>query len=579
MRAFFANRVLVTHFKSSVAGTLCLGLVLAGCAGVVPESHGTRPAAQPPLMVAGLSQELVFEYLLGDVAARRGDPATAGQSMVRAAELSAHVEIALRAFGLAMKAGEFEQALRVSELLAKNDPQDRRALTMRLQALIALDRESAVFDTLVELVALMPEEGNALLQHIAQTLGRRQDPGRWLPLMERVALHYHDAGSAQLATAWLAYRAGEEVAAQAALDRAMALIPGWEDAALLKLSHLREQSQYELANAYAEDFLDRHPDRSRFRLAYARLLAESNENRAALTQFEKLLEFEPDNIDALYAAGALNLNRSELARARMHFEELLQRYPQEERGHLYLGRIASEQGNYDEALALLRQISSRELYFDAQMRIGFVLAQAGRNDEALRHLADVTPKSQDEQIRVYLAREQVLRDSGQPERALKLLDAALVDLPDDPDLLYARGLVTAILDRVIEHERDMRRLIELNPENAHAYNALGYTLADKTGRFEEALALIEKALTLLPGDPYILDSLGWVHYRRGNLKLALEYLQIAMDQQPDAEIAAHLGEVLWQLGDKARASSAWEDGRSSDPDNPVLIDTLRKFGQ
>jgi Flp pilus assembly protein TadD len=197
----------------------------------------------------------------------------------------------------------------------------------------------------------------------------------------------------------------------------------------------------------------------------------------------------------------------------------------------------------------------------------------------LEHLADVTPKSRDEQVRVYLAREQVLRDSGQPEQALKLLDAALVDLPDDPDLLYARGLVTAMLDQVVEHERDMRRLIELDPQNAHAYNALGYTLADKTERFEEALALIEKALVLLPGDPYVLDSLGWVHYRRGNLKLALEYLTLAMDQQPDAEIAAHLGEVLWHLGDKAEAILAWEDGKSNDSDNPVLIETLRKFGQ
>ena len=108
---------------------------------------------------------------------------------------------------------------------------------------------------------------------------------------------------------------------------------------------------------------------------------------------------------------------------------------------------------------------------------------------------------------------------------------------------------------------------------------MGYTLADKTERFEEALALIEKALVLLPGDPYVLDSLGWVHYRRGNLKLALKYLTLAMDQQPDAEIAAHLGEVLWHLGDKAEAILAWEDGKSNDSDNPVLIETLRKFGQ
>ncbi|MBR42001.1 MAG: hypothetical protein CL387_03055 [Acidiferrobacter sp.] len=125
----------------------------------------------------------------------------------------------------------------------------------------------------------------------------------------------------------------------------------------------------------------------------------------------------------------------------------------------------------------------------------------------------------------------------------------------------------------------MRRLIEIDPDNAHAYNALGYTLADKTDRLGEALELIEKALSLLPGDPFILDSLGWVHFRRGDLDLALEYLQLAMDQRPDAEIAAHLGEVLWQLGNKEQAIAAWQDGSQTDPDNPVLKDTMRKYGQ
>ena len=182
-------------------------------------------------------------------------------------------------------------------------------------------------------------------------------------------------------------------------------------------------------------------------------------------------------------------------------------------------------------------------------------------------------------MRVYLAREQVLRDSDQPQAALKLLDAALLEIPDDPDLLYSRGLVTAMLHMVNRHERDMRQLIALEPDNAHAYNALGYTLADQTDRYDEALELIKKALELLPDDPFILDSMGWLQYRMGNLVAALEYLQQAIDQSPDAEIAAHLGEVLWMTGAKDEARTTWRDGKNTDPGNPVLIDTLRKFGQ
>ena len=570
----------MTHFNFSATGLLCSLLALAGCAGVAPVPNSANGQEQHPLVVAGLSEDLVFEYLLGDVAARRGDPVTAAQAMARAAILSGNARITVRAFALAIEVGEFERALELSELLVSITPEEPgAALTMRLQALILLDREQAVFDALVELIDTMPEQTAVLLKHIAQILGQQADPGRWLGLMQRIATHYHELDSVQWAAAWLGYRVGDEEAAQAALDRAMELTPGWEEAALLKFSYLREHADRERVSAYANEYLDTYADRPRFRLTYARLLAQWNENRAALAQFEKLLESDPGSIDALYAAGALNLDRGDLVRAREHFEHVLTLFPNEDRARLYLGRIASEQGDYEAALTLLREVVSRELYFDAQMRVGFVLSDAGRIDEALEHLADATPKSRDEQVRVYLAREQVLRDSGQPEQALKLLNAALVDLPDDLDLLYARGLVTAMLDQVGDHERDMRRLIELDPQNAHAYNALGYTLADKTERFEEALALIEKALLLLPGDPYILDSLGWVHYRRGNLKLALEYLTEAMDQQPDAEIAAHLGEVLWHLGAKAEAILAWEDGKSNDSDNPVLIDTLRKFGQ
>tara|TARA_Y100000588_G_scaffold109333_1_gene119833 strand:+ start:2927 stop:4636 length:1710 start_codon:yes stop_codon:yes gene_type:complete len=554
-------------------------LVLSGCVTAVTDPPGVVHAEQEKLVVAGLSEELIYEYLLGDIAARRGDSSTAAEAMARAAELSSNLQITLRAFSMSMESGDYEQALELSELLESIDTgQQEHVLALRLQALIALDREEAVFTALIALIDALPDQSE-LPQYIAQTLGRTAEPSRWLAVTERVAAHFNGNAWAQLSAGWLAYRAGQTDRAQAALDRALMLKPGWEEVALLKFSRLREGNDNEAVAAFADEFLERYPDRLRLRLAYGRLLAEWNDNVSALEQFEKLLAHDPQNLDALYAAGILSQGLVLWDEAKSHFEVLLEHYPQEDRARLYLGQILSEQGEHDAALNLLREIVAADFYFDVQMRIGFVLSDAGRHTEALEHLADVTPKSQDEQVRIYLAREQVLRDSGQAESALELLSAALIDIPDHPDLLYARGLVTAIMDRVEEHEQDMRRLIEIDPDNAHAYNALGYTLADKTDRLAEALELIEKALALLPGDPFILDSLGWVHYRRGDLDLALEYLQLAMDQRPDAEIAAHLGEVLWQLGNKEQAIAAWQDGSQTDPDNPVLKDTMRKYGQ
>ena len=554
-------------------------LVLSGCFTAVTNPGGVVHAEQERLVFAGLSEELIYEYLLGDIAARRGDSSTATEAMARAAELSSNLQITLRAFSMSMESGDYEQALELSELLESIDTdQQEHVLALRLQALIALDHEEAVFTTLIALIDALPDQSE-LPQYIAQTLGRTAEPSRWLAVTERVAAHFNGNAWAQLSVGWLAYRAGQTDRAQAVLDRALILKPGWEEVALLKFSHLREGNDNEAIAAFADEFLERYPDRVRLRLAYGRLLAEWNDNVSALEQFEKLLAHDPQNLDALYAAGILSQGLVLWDEAKSHFEALLEHYPQEDRARLYLGQILSEQGEHDEALDLLREIAAADFYFDVQMRIGFVLSDAGHHTEALEHLADVTTKSQDEQVRIYLAREQVLRDSGQAESALELLSAALIDIPDHPDLLYARGLLTAIMDRVEEHEQDMRRLIEIDPDNAHAYNALGYTLADKTDRLAEALELIEKALALLPGDPFILDSLGWVHYRRGDLDLALEYLQLAMDQRPDAEIAAHLGEVLWQLGNKEQAIAAWQDGSQTDPDNPVLKDTMRKYGQ
>jgi tetratricopeptide (TPR) repeat protein len=571
--------ILVKRVQSTFLAVAVLAVTLGGCVGIPAQPRAGSDT--PGMQVAGLSEDLIYEYLLGSVAARRGEGETAASAMFRAAQLSENADITLQAFSLSMDAGLYEQALELSDLMGKIDPDGppERRLTMRLQALIALEQEDGVFDTLVSLVEILPEGESELMTFVAQTLGRQSDPGRWIELMTRFADYFDSRPSAQIALAWFGYRTGEVAIAEEAMSRAMALRPGWEDAAMLKLSHLREQGDNEAASAYVIAFLEAFPDRSRLRLTYGRFLAEQNDNIAALAQFEKLLEYEPQNIDARYAAGVLSQNLADLPAARGHFEAILGAQPNEDRARLYLGQILSELGDTEAALDLLGEVADPELYFDAQIRIGFVLADAKRVDEALSHLSDLTPKSQDDQVRMYLAREQVLRESDQAEKALSLLNAALIDIPDHPDLLYSRGLVTALLDRIEDHERDMRRLIEMEPDNPHAYNALGYTLADKTDRLAEAQELIEKALALLPGDPFILDSLGWVHYRRGELEVALEYLQMAMEQQPDAEIAAHLGEVLWTLGQKDQAVLIWQDGQRNNPENAVLIETLRKFGQ
>ena len=574
-----------SHHRTLVISVLAATAV--GCA-AVPEDPmaqtitgapaealtGSGEKAQFPL---GARSELVYQYLLAELATRRGDDQAAAKAMLRAATLSRDPDVVVRAYGLTMQAGHHEAALEMAQLLVKMNPDSDRLRALELQALMALERPDEFFEKLVAHNSEPGSKPGLNVRRASEILSRSADPSAWLPVMERLAERYHDEAEVHLAHAWLAYKAGRPDLADSALNHALALHPGWQQVALMKLRQLRKADDREALSAFVPRFLNDFPDSDELRLAWARLLTEWGEFEDALAQFDELVHRDPGNGDAVYASGVLSMEVGDFQKAGRRLEKYLELDPDHDQSRVYLSQVAIRGEQYDDALAWLEAVTDSELYFDAQLRIASVLAGAGRIDEAVEHLIEIVPDSVAEQVRIYLAHEKILRDTHGLDSALSLLDAALIDIPDNGDLLYARGLVSAQLKLIDKHEIDLRRLIELEPDNAHAYNALGYTLADQTDRLDEALILIERAIELLPGDPFILDSLGWVHYRLGHNDLAREYLQKAIDIRLDAEIAAHLGEVLWVDGLQDQAREVWQRGRQSDPTNPVLQETLRKF--
>ena len=524
-------------------------------------------------------QEFIFQYLLGDIAWRRGNLDIAATAMRHAADLSLDKDIILRAYGLALEAGRAELALQMAERMLKLEPESLQIRTLVLRAYIAGNRPDDVYQALVDLLERSDSEADAVVRYIGEAFGRQQAPGQWMGVMERLAQYLPDRPEVHFALSFVARRAGLLERADAGLDRALELRPGWEEVALVRLAWWNEAGKRLAIADFAEKFLDNYPDRHQFRLVFARLLAQWEDNFAALDQLSTLLEHEPDNTDALFSAGLLYLQENRYQAAKEMLGRYLELDPEREQVRLYLAHIARHQQRFEEALTWLSGVHGERYYLEAQLQRGRVLAEQGHLDAALTHLAEIVPRSLAEQSQIYLVQEQLLLDAGQEEKALELLNAALTDIPDDPDLLYARGLVTAQLKRIDEHERDMRRLIELEPDNAHAYNALGYTLADQAMRLEEALVLIEKAIGLQPGDPFILDSLGWVHYRLGNYQRAVDYLKEAMELRSDPEIAAHLGEVLWQQGNLDEARRVWQVGRDAagSEKNAVLRETILRL--
>ena len=241
--------------------------------------------------------------------------------------------------------------------------------------------------------------------------------------------------------------------ADASLDRALELRPGWEEAAIFRLSWWNDAGKQEAIKTFAEKFLTAYPNRSRFQLGFARLLVQWKDNHAALEQFRLLVEREPENSDALLAVGFLYFQEKQYQPAAEMLRRYLELEPGADQVRLYLARIAREEQQYQAALEWLSGVYGERYYLEAQLTISRIMADQGRLDEALTHLAEIMPRSVAEQVQIYLAEEQLLRDADRMDQSLALLNAALVDLPDDPDLLYARGLVTAQLKLLAEHER------------------------------------------------------------------------------------------------------------------------------
>jgi len=284
----------------------------------------------------------------------------------------------------------------------------------------------------------------------------------------------------------------------------------------------------------------------------------------------------PDNIEVIYALGLLYLQANRLAEAEGYLQRLADQAERLDDASYYLGRIEQERKDYGKASAWYRGVQSGENYFDAQVRLAMLIAKQGQLAEARAHLRSIRTNGEKESAILIQAEAELLTEDKRLDAAMQVYDAALRDTYNT-DLLYARAMLAEKMNRLDRMEEDLRRILVNEPDNAQALNALGYTLADQTDRYQEALGLIQRALELRPADFYILDSMGWILYRMGRLSDAIVYLRKAMQLRPDPEIAAHLGEVLWITGDKEGAKAVWDTALQATPEDSQLLDVIRRF--
>lgn len=560
-------------------------VLLTGCA-TLPQTAPEAELDEHPQTASSelpdveLSSELLYQLLLGEMAIQRGDYDIASEMLTQASEASRDYRVAERATRVSLRAKQYERAERTARIWSSLRPEDTVPLEIIAMALVKdgkVDEAQAVVTELFESVDDKP--GNAY-RRLADLLSRQPNHSGALELMTRLAEQYPDNPEIYFAQAYLADRLKQSELVQTAIGKALELRPNWEEAVLVKATHLvNSDATKDAVVEVCEQFLSANPKAKRVRLYLARYLVDQGDLSAALEEFSTLIELEPDNVDALYAAGLLGLQLERYEEAEAYLEKNLELRPNNDQARLYLGQLAMQRKRFDDAEEWYRSIRSEGYYFEAQLELSGALAETQGADAAMEHLKTLHPVDQDEYVRWVLAQEQVLRKSKRLMEAKEVLDIAVDRFPEDTELIYARGLLAAQLDLIEIHEQDMRKILVKDPNNAHALNALGYTLADTTDRYEEAHNLIEQALSIRPEDPFILDSMGWVQYRLGNHADAIAYLERALTKRHDAEIAAHLGEVLWVNGEQDRAKQVWQRALEEHPDNDVLRNTLKKFNQ
>lgn len=567
------------------AGLLAAGmLTLAGCAASMPRKPVAVEPAPPAERVVqrptppqqALTQQLLYETLLAEIALQRGDAPLATRAYLDLLARTNDYRIAERATQVALQARLTDQALAAARRWLALEPDSVMARQTVAAILITQGR---LAEARPHLERLLATEGSSLphgFMHLNNLLARHPDKGEVLALVQTLARPYPDLPEAHFAVARAAWSAGQAEATLAAIGEALRLRPDWEGAALLKAQILQSRSAQEAAAWYRE-FLGRQPGAREMRLAYARFLVQQNDYAAARAEFQKLVRDFPDNPEVPLAVGLISLQMNDLDVAERYLQQALDAgIKDQDLVRLYLGQIAETRKQYEQARRWYRQVGGQHA-FAARLREAAVLAREGRLGEARQLLHETVPASNEQRVQLWQAEAQLLRDAKQYQEAFEVLSRALEKLPNHPDLLYDRAMAAERLGRLDVVESSLRKLIELKPDHAHAHNALGYTLADRTTRYEEARKLLEKALQLAPEDPFILDSMGWLHYRLKDYPKALEYLRRALAIRPDPEIAAHLGEVLWVSGDRQQAERVWSEALKTHPDHEVLLDVIRRF--
>jgi tetratricopeptide (TPR) repeat protein len=557
------------------------------------ETADAPASSSAPAADIELNADLFYRLLLGDVALQRGDLAVSARAYLDAARSTQDARLAERATEVSIAARERALVHDAADLWARLDPSAERPKHV-LAALESNNNTGAIPSTasndelrariehvLANAALTGPGVGDVFMQ-LNRLFSEQSDKRAVLTLVRDVAKPYPKTPEAHYAVAVAAFAVGADDTASAKeardeADRALELRPTWERAAILKAEIVARTSPQD-AVAVLEAFVAANPDAKSAAGALAQRYVDRKRYTEARALMQRLWDRDRDSRDLEFAVATIALEMKDYPEASRLLEDLKSAgYGEPGVIDLYLAQLAEETRQWPKAIEHYQAVTDGDRAWLSKLRIGAMYAKQGQLAKGREWLASLTAVTRDQKVQLTQAKAQLLRDAGNDAGAYEVLVHGLADNPGAPDLIYDLAMAAEKLDKVDEAESKLKELVALRPDDAQALNALGYTLVDKTSRTGEGLALIQRAHKISPADPFILDSLGWAFYRMGQFDDAERYLQQALEGRPDAEIAAHLGEVLWRKGEHEKAREVWKAQLVANPDNVLLKETVKRF--
>ena len=564
--------------------------MLAACASTPQETVSSTPSPTgkadleqisetPKLKLpnVALTDRLVYEFLLGDIAMQRDKPELAAQAYLDLAKTTRDPRVARRAAQLTYESRQYDKSVEAFKLWEELEPSSPLAKQMSLSLLLSGGKLKEALPQLQAVLKADPANAGRTIMSIYPLVSRTDDKNAALAWMMDATRPYPDVAEGHWAVAQAAAAAGKKDLALTEAHRAVTLKPDW-DVGVAFEAELYLNSEPAKGLALLKKFLDAHPDNKDLRLYYARALLNQKQYAAAREEFQRLLKDRPDSPDIAFAIALISMQMGEYSRAEQELQLALSKGGKEESTvHYYLAQLNEAKKNDAAAQEHYRLVKDGEYVYAARLREAALLDKAGKLSEAREVLHRAEAKNDAQRVQLILIDAQLLREDKKFEASYQVLQQGLEQFPDHPDLLYQTAMAADKLNKSELFEQLIRKLMKIAPDNPHAYNALGYSLLDRNIRIPEAMKLVEKAYELAPEDAAIIDSMGWGEYLMGNLDKSEGFLRRAYTANPDPEIAAHLGEVLWKKGDQNGARKIWQESAKANPDNEALKAVMKRF--